>query len=214
MATRNSVFDQSDPQVLREMYCFLRNEVLELNSRWIVFKQLFAQGDERVRLLNREVPSFFKMFHDSMRDGIFMSITRLTDKPKVSRKQTLSLRQLVGHRGLVCNGTVVSRWNALLGEIERERETIKVWRDTSGAHNDLDTVIDPARLLPPIMFDSVGIVVGLVEDLLNIVGPLLGEPPTDFENIIIFGDGDTIVSCIEQAKEHRLCRGKDQTTGA
>src|SRR6185436_18084242 len=58
------------------MYEFVRCEVLELNARWIVFKQLFAQGEARVSLLNREVPALFSMFHDAVRDGILMSIAR------------------------------------------------------------------------------------------------------------------------------------------
>lgn len=212
MARANSAYDQSDPRALREMYLFLRTEVLELSSRWIVFKQLFAQGDARVKLLNKEVPAFFKMFHDSMRDGIFMSISRLTDDPNVSRKHTLSLGQLTGHAERVCGAADAGRMGALLAEIKKEREAIKVWRDKSGAHNDLHSAIDPLRPLPPIMFDSVGVVLGQVGDLLNLVGSLIGERPTDFESIIIFGDGDTIVSCIEQSKEHRFCPTKPRAS--
>lgn len=202
------------PHGLREMYDFLRNEVLELNARWIVFKQLFAQGEARIALFNREVPVFFSMVHDSMRDGIFISITRLTDKSKVSGKDTLSLRQLIAHPELASDATAAALSEDLLDKIEGERKAIKAWRDRSGVHNDLYTVIDPQiHPLPPIMFDSVGIVLGLAADLLNVVSNHFNEPPTDFQSITMFGDGDTIVSCVLKAKEHRLCAVRRSRSG-
>lgn len=206
MTNTSSAPQQRQPHGLREMYDFLRNEVLELNAKWIVFKQLFARGEARIALFNREVPVFFSMVHDSMRDGIFISITRLTDKSKVIGKDTLSLRQLISHPELASDSSAAARAEGLLSKIEREREAIKAWRDRAGAHNDLYTAIDPQiHPLPPIMFDSVGIVLGLAADLLNVVGNHFNEPPTDFESITMFGDGDTIVSCVQKAKEHRLC---------
>jgi hypothetical protein len=214
MANKSSALHQRKPHGLREMYLFLRNEVLELNARWIVFKQLFAQGEARIALFNREVPVFFSMVHDSMRDGIFISITRLTDKSKVGGKDTLSLRQLVAHPELASDTSATANSEGLLDKIEREREAIKAWRNRSGVHNDLYTAIDPEiHPLPPIMFDSVGIVLRLAADLLNVVGNHLNEPPTDFESITMFGDGDTIVSCVQKAKEHRLCAVRNPRSG-
>jgi len=192
------------------MYEFVRCEVLELNARWIVFKQLFAQGEARVSLLNREVPALFSMFHDAVRDGILMSIARLTDKPKVGRKDTLSLRQLIEHRDLVCDDAIATSLPEQLEKIEKEqRNAIRSWRDSSGAHNDLLTVLNPqVHPLPPIMFDSIGNVLRQMADLLNTIALFLGQHPTDFESIIMLGDGETIISCLESAKEHRLCRSR------
>lgn len=70
------------PDELREICFAIQAEVVELNARWTVFKQLFATGQERIRLFNSAAPSFFSMVHDFMRDGIFLSIVRLTEPPR------------------------------------------------------------------------------------------------------------------------------------
>ena len=84
---------------------------------------------------------------------------------------------------------------------------MKIWRDKSGAHNDLRTVVQPqVHPLPKIMFDSVGIVLSLLSDFLNEIGHHFGYSPTDFADVIIPGDGDAIVRCLQHAHDHRTCR--------
>ncbi len=90
----NGMTEGQMPDELREIYFAIRAEVVELNARWIVFKQLFATGQERIGLFSA-APSFFSMVHDSMRDGIFLSIVRLTEKARVMGKDTVSLAQLL-----------------------------------------------------------------------------------------------------------------------
>jgi hypothetical protein len=57
------------PDELRKAYGCLVDEVVELKARWIVFKHLYASGQERIKLFNTAAPAFFSMVHDSMRDG-------------------------------------------------------------------------------------------------------------------------------------------------
>jgi hypothetical protein len=144
------------PDELRQIYFAVRAEVLELNAKWIVFKQLFASGEERMGLLNSAAPAFFSMAHDSMRDGVFLSITRLTDNAIVAGKETLSLSRLLAHTGQVLDSNAVEPLKALLRNIEKECGSMRVWRNKIGAHNDMRVFVQlhPA---PTIMFDSVGI---------------------------------------------------------
>lgn len=203
----NDMAEGQMPDELREIYFAIRAEVVELNARWIVFKQLFATGQERISLFNSAAPSFFSMVHDSMRDGIFLSIVRLTEKPRVMGKDTLSLSQLLAQTQQVLKPHATEALKALLGSIEKERDAMKTWRNKSGAHNDLRTVVQPqVHPLPKIMFDSVGIVLSLLSDFLNDIGRHFGYSDTDFANVIISGDGDAIVRCLERAHEHRNCR--------
>jgi len=195
------------PDGLRETYAALRNEVVELNARWIVFKQLFASGNERIGLFNNAAPSFFSMVHDSMRDGIFLSITRLTDKSTVMGQDTLSLSRLLGQTQQILGSNATEPLRALLGSIEKESDSMRTWRNKIGAHNDLRMLVQPQiHPMPKIMFDSVGIVLRLLSDFLNNIGLNFGYSDTDFANVIIPGDGDAIVRCLERAHEHRSCR--------
>ena len=199
----NDIVDGQMPGELREIYFAIRAEMLELNARWIVFKQLFATGQERIGLFNSAAPSFFSMVHDSMRDGIFLSIVRLTEK----RRDTLSLAQLLTQTQHVLESDATEALKAMLGSIEKERDAMKTWRNKSGAHNDLRTVVQPhVHPLPKIMFDSVGTVLSLLNDFLNNIEQHFGYSHTDFANVIISGDGEAIVRCLEHAHEHRNCR--------
>ena len=189
------------PDGLRETYAALRNEVLELNARWIVFQQLFASGNERIGLFNSAAPSFFSMVHDSMRDGIFLQITRLTDR----RKDTLSLPKLLAQTKKVLKPNAIQSLETLLCRIREEQSPFKDWRDNVGAHNNLQMLLQQ-HLMPKIMFDSVGIVLGLISDFLNDFGRHFGYPDADFANVMIPGDGDAIVRSLERDNEHRSCR--------
>ena len=195
------------PDDLREIYFAVRAEVAELNARWIVFKQLFATGQSRIGLFNSAAPAFFSMVHDSMRDGIFLSIVRLTDKARVAGKDKLSLSQLLAQTQKVVESNATEPLKVLLGSIEKELDAMKTWRNKSGAHNDLRTVVQPqVHPLPKIMFDSVGIVLRLLSDFLNNIGQHFGYSHTDFANVIMMGDGDAIVRCLERDHLHRNCR--------
>jgi|GEM_PF-5275292 len=189
------------PDGLRETYAALRNEVVELNARWIVFKQLFASGNERIGLFTSAAPSFFSMVHDSMRDGIFLQITRLTDR----RKDTLSLPKLLAQTKKVLKPNAIQSLDTLLCRIREEQRPFKDWRDNVGAHNNLQMLLQQ-HLMPKIMFDSVGIVLGLIGDLLNDFGRQFGYPDADFASVIVPGDGDAIVRSLERSIEHRNCR--------
>ncbi len=84
---------------------------------------------------------------------------------------------------------------------------MKTWRDKSGAHNDLRTIVQPqVHPLPKIMFDSVGVVLRLVSDFLNDIGHHFSYSPIDFADVIIPGDGDAIVRCLQRDHDHRSCR--------
>ena len=189
------------PDGLRETYEALRNEVVELNARWIVFKQLFASGNERIGLFNNAVPLFFSMVHDSMLAGIFLSITRLTDK----RKDTLSLPKVLAQTKKVLKPNSTQGLEVLLCRIRDEQRPFKEWRDNVGAHNNLRTLLQQ-HLMPRIMFDSVGIVLGSIGDFLNDIGRHFGYPDANFADVMIRGDGDAIVRSLERSNEHRSCR--------
>lgn len=193
------------PDELRHIYFAVRCEVVELNARWIVFKQLFASGEERIRLFNSSAPSFFSMVHDSMRDGIFLSITRLTDEAMVMGKNTLSLSRLLEQSGHLLQSKAVESLKALLRSIEKESEPIRTWRNKMGAHNDLQMFVQ-VDSTPNIMFDSVGIVLGLLSDFLNNIGQHFGYSDTDFADVMIPGDGDAIVRSLERAHARRNCK--------
>jgi hypothetical protein len=188
------------PDGLRRSYFAIRGEVVELNARWIVFNQLFASGEGRIRLFNTAAPSFFSMVHDSMRDSIFLSIMRLTD----TGKGRLSLSHLLSQTKQVLSPTAVQSLKDLLQGIEEESDTMRTWRNRIGAHNDLRMFVE-VHPMPEIMFDSVGIVLKLLSDFLNNIGQHFGYPETDFADVRIPGDGDAIVRSLERDHEHRRC---------
>jgi len=193
------------PDGLRETYGCLVDEVVELNARWMVFKQLYASGDERIKLFNTTAPALFSMVHDSMRDGIFMSINRLAD-PLRDRQgnENLTLSRLIDYLQQPDNQSLLTRLKDLLQAIERESTPLRAWRNRRGGHNDLRTSVQyEVHPLPAIKFDSVEDVLRLTAEILNLVRTHFGYERTDFSAVIMLGDGDSIVRCLERAQHDR-----------
>jgi hypothetical protein len=83
------------PDRLRLHLRRLHLEFLVLCTRWIHFRQLFADGPETIELLNRVAPSFFGHLQLVHLDHLVIGLCRITDKKEVARKDTLTLERLI-----------------------------------------------------------------------------------------------------------------------
>ncbi|WP_407690639.1 AbiU2 domain-containing protein [Rhodocyclus tenuis] len=64
-----------------KVYSALWQEVAWINKKWNQYVELFGTSPERIELLNRAAPSFFRTFQDSLLDDVLLHLARLTDPP-------------------------------------------------------------------------------------------------------------------------------------
>ena len=83
------------PERVRQVYDPLWQAVSVLHLNWKLYRQVYGTGSERIDLLNQFAPNFFRAVQDSMLDGTYLAISRLTDPPRSSGKDNLVLERLV-----------------------------------------------------------------------------------------------------------------------
>jgi hypothetical protein len=64
---------------LGTLFSALWQEVAMLHVRWREYVALFGTKPERIDLLNREAPHFFRMLQDELWESTLLSLARLTD---------------------------------------------------------------------------------------------------------------------------------------
>lgn len=177
--------------------CFneLHDDATELYSKWRVFCQLFATSEERIKLLNQSAPNAFSIIHDSLRDDILMSLCRLTDPPVTSGHNNLVLDHLIN---LV---TFPPDWRALFDTIRSNCDAVRKHRNKRIGHRSLKV-----EKLPDITRRALDTAVNGVAELINLIGNHIGAGIEDFAQMVIKGDGDSLIMLLERASSLR--RGK------
>jgi hypothetical protein len=143
-----------------------------------------------------------------------MSINRLTDRKRDRQgNENLTLSRLIDHLKHLDNQGLLTRLKDLLQGIEKESKPLRLWRNRRGGHNDLRTTVQcEVHQLPAITLASIEDVLRLTAEILNLVRTHFGYERTDFGVVIMLGDGDAIVQCLERAKQHRNCKIKGTAT--
>jgi len=72
----------------------LHRKLGELHIVWKQYRQLFGEGDEIIRLLNRTAGLFFKIVQDELWDSVLMGIARMTDASKMRSNRNLTIFSL------------------------------------------------------------------------------------------------------------------------
>lgn len=208
----------------RELYQSLRSEVIGVNYRVRVLRQMFT-SEETVDLLNKTAIRFFTTLKLDLLDTIILAINRLLDPAKTFGKYpNASLQQLVESLDSTTHVHLIAILSATLDQIRAKSARIENWRDKWAGHRDLKVVQGlapmPATSLPEI--DEVMTLIGrflneferVCQDLrveINLYGKTASEvaeiaeneglkigTPTDYENMLFPDDGNTIIEIIKR----------------
>ena len=192
------------PLELADVFEELNQHISWLFANWLIFKQLFASGEERVQLLNKFAPIFFRLCQDSFSDNVLLSIARLTDPPKSSGKETLSLEQLVSKVDPVKYSELRSALNQQFSTLRDSCEPIRNIRNRRLAYNDLRIALelDP-NPLPDILKDEVDNVLQRISELMNTVWAYFNPDSELGYEVIMPNDGEAIIRALEKAKKYR-----------
>lgn len=157
------------PAEFNEIFERIHLETLLLHGRWLTYRALFAESQERINMLNSTASGFFRVIENALFDGVELGLSRLTDPARNKSQENLSLLQLqekletYGEPALAlrCQNTL----NALLAQCKPFRDR----RHKLIAHFDLDVAMK--NLVQPLP----GVSRQMVDDALRSIRSYLND---------------------------------------
>ncbi len=185
------------PEEINEVYEELKTEITWLHARWIIYRQLFAESDKRVDLLNECASVFFYIIQDVLLEEVLVSLCKLTDPARSRRFENLSLKQLQSRLGAHGDQKLAARTRSILDELHSKCEPFRVWRNKQLTHLDLTTAMksspDP---LPGISRQMIEEALGLVRKYMNQIEGHYRNSEIGYEHFIMRSDGEALVAML------------------
>jgi hypothetical protein len=182
-------------QELGDLYSALWQEIAWIHSKWDEYVVLYGTKPERIDLLNRAAPAFFRLIQDVLWEDIVLHIARLTDSPKSLGKPNLSINRLAP---LITDASLCAKVELLVATCVSASEFAKDWRNKHLAHRDLARAI--AEVADPLMPASRAHVVKVLTsltDLLNSLSLHYFDSTTFFEGTGSLGDAESLLYILD-----------------
>src|SRR5690349_11311515 len=125
---------------LGELHYLLVGELTWLHIKWAEFRELYSTKPSRVDLLNQTARAFFVHLHDTLWDDAIMHLARLTDPPRVSRRETLTFNRLPR---VVAHLPIRDAIDQGLKHVDTTADFARDWRNRRLAHRDLAHARNP-----------------------------------------------------------------------
>ncbi|MBI2586400.1 MAG: hypothetical protein HYW28_11125 [Rhodospirillales bacterium] len=150
-----------------------------LHHKWEQYVQLFGTKPSRVDLLNSAAPRFFRVIQDALFEDTVLHITRLTDPPKSSGRENLTIQRLPA---LVQNDDVRKTVSDLVEWTIRETQFCRDWRNRRIAHRDLGLAIEQGAVpLELASLEKIKKGLSAIADVLNAVDSHYRDSTTVFD---------------------------------
>lgn len=129
---------------LGAIYNALWQQLAWLHGKWGEYVDLFGTRESRVTLMNEAAPRFFRIVQDSLFDDVLIHVARLTDPPKSSGRDNLTIQRLPPLVGIAVRPDVEAKTAAALTTCAFARD----WRNRRIAHGDYELALDLPRAKP------------------------------------------------------------------
>jgi hypothetical protein len=153
-------------------------------------------------VLSNAAPGFFAIVRDVIRDDAFISLSRLTDQPRISGKENLSMITLVELAKDSGNLSLSSAAQLLLSQLLEHVDDIREWRNKWLAHTDLSQAL-LERPLPntQVQRGEIDEALRLIRELMNLFVDHLSQERVIYELPIVPGDADVLARLLESLYE-------------
>jgi len=115
--------------VLGTQYSALWQEVAYLHMNWKEFVELFGTKAERIEIMNKAAPAFFRMVQDELFEVTLLSIARMTDPPQSMGKKNKANLTIRNFPELIGHANTKAKVEKLLKDVEKQTEFARVWRN-------------------------------------------------------------------------------------
>jgi hypothetical protein len=185
------------------IYSALWQEVATLHFHWKEYVELFGTDPERIPLLNRVAPHFFRMIQDGVWELSLLGLTRLTD-PAVSkvRKEEKTNLTVQALPELIDDPTLKENVTKLVAEAVAATKFARSWRDRRIAHRDLELALEqPTTPLADGSRADVKTALKALADVLNEVASHYLGNKTGFEHGAASGGASSLLYVLEVGTE-------------
>ena len=190
------------PDVLREHFAGLWNELALAHYKWAVFLQMF--GDEtNFDLYDNTAPGFFDICHTLFLDDALMAVSRITDPANTGRLENLTVQRLIndvtsaGHADLAARMVTAYTYAQSQAALAREHRNRRI------AHLDLSTRLRSDRtLLAPVTKAAVTNALNALARTVNLAEEHLDGSVTSFDTPLC-EDGADLIMWLRRGYEHR-----------
>jgi hypothetical protein len=125
---------------LGALYSALWQDITTTHFYWLEYVEVFGTKKERIELLNRAAPEFFRMVQDELWHMSLLHLARITDPAfSGSTKPNLSIQALSDH---ITDAKLKGDVEKAVGDALNATEFARDWRNRHIAHRDLNLVLE------------------------------------------------------------------------
>ena len=196
---------------LGEQFHALWLDVTWLHIKWSQFVEIFGATPERIDLLNRAAPSFFRIVEDIFWQDIMLHLTRLTDPAKSLGKENLSI---IGLADLISDAETSESVRTFVKIAKDRTKFCRDWRNRHIAHRDLSLALrEDASPLESASRDDVGEALASISNVMYTVRrAYMGSSPT-FQAGHTIGGAMDLLRVLEADEPFEMANLYPRTTG-
>ncbi|MBW1746209.1 MAG: hypothetical protein JRG74_15055 [Deltaproteobacteria bacterium] len=187
----------SIPKDINEVYEELKTEITWVHGRWIVYRQLFAESEKRIDLLNECASAFFYIIQDVLLGEVQVSLSKLTDPAQSGKFKNLSLEQLQERLDAHGDKDLANQTRSILDRLHSKCTPFRVWRNKQLAHLDLTTAMKCTQnTLPGISRQKIEEALELVREFMNKIEGHYMDSEMGYEHFSMQSDGEALVAML------------------
>jgi hypothetical protein len=200
---------------LGALYSALWQAVATIHFYWKEYVELFGTKPERIDLLNRAAPAFFRMLQDELWENSLLHLARLTDPANSPGKPSPANLTIQALPALITDVKLKETVSKLVAEAVKQTAFCRDWRNRHIAHRDLKLALEQPTT--PLVEGSRAQVKTALKAIADVLNPLEGH---QFQSEIRFdlgGQNGGAVSLpyalddglrAQEARQRRLEAGK------
>jgi hypothetical protein len=200
---------------LGALYSALWQAVATIHFHWNEYVELFGAKPERVDLLNRAAPAFFRMLQDELWENSLLHLARLTDPANSQGKEDRSNLTIQALLALITDAKLKDEVSKLTAEAIKHTEFCRDWRNRHIAHRDLKLALEqPTTPLAEGSRAQVKVALKAISDVLNALDGHHFQSETRFDLGGPLGGAISLLYVLddglraEEAEQKRLEAGK------
>ena len=151
-----------------ELFYYTHSEWCELWVLWRQYENFFViGGEERIKLLNDSGSEFFSIVQGRFFEAVLLGFCRLTDKPKIFGKKTLTVRSFYEH---MKNRKRKMKMQGLITEVIEKTEFARDWRNNAISHTNYEHRTNSEIKLEKASVDKVSEAMSAFHEIFQYIG--------------------------------------------
>jgi hypothetical protein len=197
------------------LYSALWQSVATIHFYWKEYVELFGTKPERIDLLNRAAPAFFRMLQDELWENSLLHLARLTDPANSPGRLAPANLTIQALPLLITDPKLKETVSKLVAEAVKQTEFCRDWRNRHIAHRDLKLALEqPTEPLAEGSRAQVKVALNALTDILNAIEGHYFQSETRFDLGARIGGATSLLYVLydglraQEAREKRLEEGK------